>query len=431
MVVYVQDIITKWNIIHSMKWGKDMSRIKLTILILAVVVVGVMAYAAIYYTTQFSLVLNGEKNMSVGLNSVYEEQGATALQGGRDASGEVEIRGDVDTSVPGEYEIIYTIGNLRTVRTVTVLDKMDPEILLEDVDQQQTVKLGSKFTEPGYRAFDSNGKDITDRVKVSGADFVTAGINKVEYTVKDDDGKTTKVTRSVKVKPCIDYSSAGLPICMYHYVYDENNPPEDLERRYGNYISEQDLNEELEWLNDEGYYYPSWKEVREYIDGERILPEKSIVLCFDDGALTFLENGIPVLEKNKVPATCFMITSENGAEKIKKYSSDYVSYESHSDNMHREGGVIGHGGIFTALSEDEGLADLRRSIEICGSSDAFAYPYGDYTVQCRNVVEKAGFLCGVTTEYGKARPGNDPYLLPRVRMVMGQSLDSFINQVSP
>ena len=28
---------------------------------------------------------------------------------------------------------------------------------------------------------------------------------------------------------------------MYHYVYDENDPPEDLNKRFGNYISAQAL----------------------------------------------------------------------------------------------------------------------------------------------------------------------------------------------
>lgn len=408
-----------------------MSKTKLTVLILAAAVIGIMAYAAVYYTTQYSLALNGEENMKIGLNSVFEDPGASALQGGHDASAKVEITGEVDTSAPGEYEIIYAIGNLKAVRTVTVMDKMDPEIILEDGGEDLSVKLGSEFSEPGYKAFDSSGKDITDRVKVTGTDFVTSGVNEVEYMVQDDEGKKTRVIRKVNVEPSVDYGATGLPICMYHYVYDENDPPDDLNRRFGNYISVQDLEEELEWLNEEGYYYPTWKEVREYIDGERILPEKSIVLCFDDGATSFLENGIPVLERNEVPATCFMITSENGEEKIEKYKSKYIYYESHSHDMHRAGGSIGHGGIFTALSEKESIADLKKSAEICGSNDAFAYPYGDYTAQCRDAVEKAGFLCAVTTEYGKARPGNDPLLLPRVRMVMGQSLDSFIDQVSP
>ena len=175
----------------------------------------------------------------------------------------------------------------------------------------------------------------------------------------------------------------------------------------------------------------TWKEVREYIDGKLKLPDKSIVLCFDDGAKSFLDHGIPVLEKCKVPATCFMITSSNGEEKIAQYQSDYVYYESHSHNMHRPGGNIGHGGIFPAISHEEGMADLKKSIEICGSGDAFAYPYGDYNDSSVAMVKEAGFLCAVTTQPGKAKPGDNPLLLPRVRMSLGQSLEAFQKKVQP
>ena len=59
------------------------------------------------------------------------------------------------------------------------------------------------------------------------------------------------------------------------------------------------------------------------------------------------------------------------------------------------------------------------------TADAFAYPYGDYTQQCRDIVEEAGFLCAVTTEGGKAKPGMDPLLLPRVRMSNGAEPGGF------
>lgn len=307
---------------------------------------------------------------------------------------------------------------------------MNPTLKLTGTDKI-TVKLGESFDDPGYKATDEKGRDITKDVKVSYDDLNKAGDRKLAYTVEDSKGNKTRVYRNVTVEPNTSYKTSGLPICMYHYVYDEKNPPEDLHKRFGNYISAQALEEELNWLNSEGYYYPTWKEVREYIDGKLKLPDKSIVLCFDDGAKSFLENGIPVLEKCKVPATCFMITSSNGKEKIAQYQSDYVYYESHSDNMHRPGGNIGHGGIFTAISHDDGLADLKKSIEICGSGDAFAYPYGDYNDSSVALVKEAGFLCAVTTQPGKAKPGDNPLLLPRVRMSLGQSLEAFQKKVQP
>ena len=403
---------------------------KIAIAALAVVIMGIALFTTVYYTMQLFLSLNGPDEMTIGLNGLYEEKGAKACVGGRDASDRVQITGSVDTSTPGTYTLKYEIETLTVERKVTVTDKMKPELILEGDDTMELM-LGETFEEPGYRAADENGGDITGDVKVTGTELTRAGENQIKYTVSDSRGNTTQLMRSVNVLPNTEYDAAGLPVCMYHYVYDENDPPEDLYNRFGNYISQQELEKELNWLNEEGYYFPTWKEVREYIDGELMLPDKSIVITFDDGSRSFLDYGIPVLEKCRVPSTSFVITSNDGEKKIAGYQSDYVTYQSHSDNMHRPGGNIGHGGIFTALSYDEALADLQKSIEICGSSDAFAYPYGDYNDSCRQVVEDAGFLCAVTTQAGKAYPGDNPMLLPRVRMSLGQSLDQFISMVQP
>lgn len=407
-----------------------MKNYKIAIAALAVVIMGIALFTTVYYTMQLSLSLNGPEEMTIGLNGLYEEKGAKACVGGRDASDRVQITGSVDTSTPGTYTLKYEIETLTVERKVTVTDKMKPELILEGDDTMELM-LGEDFEEPGYRAADENGRDITGDVKVTGTELTRAGENQIKYTVSDSRGNTTQLIRSVNVLPNTEYDAAGLPVCMYHYVYDENDPPEDLYNRFGNYISQQELEKELNWLNEEGYYFPTWKEVREYIDGELMLPDKSIVITFDDGSRSFLDYGIPVLEKCCVPATSFVITSNDGEKKIAGYQSDYVTYQSHSDNMHRPGGNIGHGGIFTALSYDEALVDLQKSIEICGTSDAFAYPYGDYNDSCRQVVEDAGFLCAVTTQAGKAYPGDDPMLLPRVRMSLGQSLDQFISMVQP
>ncbi|MBQ9708846.1 MAG: hypothetical protein IJV66_06650, partial [Firmicutes bacterium] len=107
------------------------------------------------------------------------------------------------------------------------------------------------------------------------------------------------------------------------------------------------------------------------------------------------------------------------------------TFQSHTHNMHRTGGNVGHGGIFTVLPFDEALADLKQSIELCGNGDAFAYPYGDYNDATHLALEAAGFKCAVTTQPGKAKPGDDPLLLPRQRMSLGQTLQSFQNKVQP
>ncbi len=222
------------------------------------------------------------------------------------------------------------------------------------------------------------------------------------------------------------HKTNGLAICMYHYIYDENDPPEDLNN---NYIEIRALEEELQYLIDEQYYFPTWAEVREYIDGDLLLPEKSVVLTFDDGAKDTLEFLKPLSEEFEIPITSFLITKNDGKKKVTTYATDFLTFQSHSDSMHQAGGYIGHGGIFTALSHDDAVADLEKSVEICGHGDAFAYPFGDYSDSCIQAVEDAGFLCAVTTEYGRCYPGDDPLLLPRMRMTLGQTLENFVEMV--
>ena len=221
-------------------------------------------------------------------------------------------------------------------------------------------------------------------------------------------------------------AARGLSVLMYHTVYDPMDPPQQTIN--DNYISTYNLEEELKYLTDEGYSFPDWEAVRRYIDGEIDLPEKSVVLTFDDGTDGFRKYGVPLLKKYNVPATAFIIVSKNG-EKWVEGKDDYpdLDLESHSYDMHRPGGRIGHGGIMTALTQEQIVEDLKMSQTILGNSNAFAYPFGDVDQigTCRNAVEEAGFLVAFTTQYGKVYPGRDPYLLPRMRVNGRNSLEAF------
>ncbi len=285
------------------------------------------------------------------------------------------------------------------------------------------IVFAAKSLSEGKDELSQNEKKAKDITVVTGTPSGENAEGTGEDGAADPSGDLRKVKNTATEE---HHKTNGLAICMYHYVYDEADPPDDLNN---NYIEVHALEEEVKYLVENDYYFPTWEEVRDYVNGDLLLPEKSVVLTFDDGAKSFLELGIPIFEKYEVPATSFLITSKDGEEKTREYQSDYVTFQSHSDNMHRGGGNIGHGGIFTAMSHDDAVADLKKSIEICGNGDAFAYPYGDYTDDCRTAVEDAGFACAVTTENRRAQVGDDPLLLPRVRMVEGQSLEGFISLV--
>ena len=399
------------------------------VLLLGIFILGIGLGGIWYYTTESYMVMAGKSEVTIGLNGYFKDPGVEAKISGKDITDKVKVKTDLDVSKPGEYEINYNAGNFEAVRKVKVLDHMSPEIELSGGDVR--ISLGEKYEEPGFKARDDEGNDLTGKVKVSKIDDRRAGKKTIYYTVTDDSGKTTRLSRKLTIKNNTQWQSAGLAICMFHYLYDEEDPPEDLYSRYGNYIGLQALQEEVDWLKAENYYFPTWEEVREFAEGRLILPDKSIVLTFDDGEKATLEKLAPFAEKNRIPITSFLITSKNGEKKVREYTSEYLIYQSHTHDLHRAGGVAGYKGIFPVIGFEEGVADVKTSAKICGSRDAFAYPYGDYSESARAILDEAGFKCAVTTQPGRVYPGDDPLLLTRQRMMLGQSLETFQSMVAP
>ena len=137
-----------------------------------------------------------------------------------------------------------------------------------------------------------------------------------------------------------------------------------------------------------------------------------------------------MIEKYQVPATAFIIASNDNAEKIiKKNASEYISFQSHSYAMHQGGGNMGRGGIISVMSKDEIVKDLKKAQEITQNKEAFAYPYGDYTDDARKAMGEAGILCSFTIEYDRVQKGADVTKLPRIRMFGESALEGFISQV--
>lgn len=98
------------------------------LLALLFLVIGAAAGAAVswFMTKDDRFVLNGEKEITLAVGEVYEEQGAEVISFGRDISENVVISGDtVDESTEGVYQIVYSVEDLRwgeyqLVRVVTV-----------------------------------------------------------------------------------------------------------------------------------------------------------------------------------------------------------------------------------------------------------------------------------------------------------------------
>lgn len=296
-------------------------------------------------------------------------------------------------------------------------------------DEDTYVKQGEGYIESGARAYDKKEGFLTDSIKRSGSvDTSTTGDYDVTYTVRNSENMEASITRTVHVVDDMDVDDDGISVLMYHYVYDEGKPPAKMD---ANYISNTKLEAELKRLSDNDYYYPSFAELRAYLEGTHSLPKKSVVLTFDDGEQGFLDYGTPLLNKYHVPATSYIIGSDpNFTEKVSTYMSEYVSFQSHTYDLHRDGNTNkGKGGKIWDLDQASLEQDCNQAIAQLHDAQSLAYPYGDCPDFAPAALEDCGYLCAFTVQNDQVRKGDDPYKLPRVRMFGSSALEGFEYQV--
>lgn len=403
-----------------------------------------------YFLIQPKASLEGEKEIILNIGDDFIEEGIKAKVFNFAITPKYKIDGEFDNTTVGTYELEYTtdipyLYNKDSVtRIIHIKDSNAPTIKLTNGDI--SLFVGDIYVEPGYIANDTYDGNLTDKVKViNNINMNTPGKYTIEYQVEDSSGNTAVEIRNVTVKEKItttttkkiittnnnttkkvNTKSKGVAILMYHYFYDKSAGETG---KNSNYMEIHDFEDQMKYLSDNNYYFPSWQEIADYVDGKITLPAKSIVVTIDDGQYTFFDLALPILNKYNIKATPFIITSKAGGKKVAKYQYPNINYQSHTHEMHQGGCAGGRGGLFRCIAHDKGVADLKKSAEIVGSNDAIAYPFGDVTDNVLSITKDAGFKVGVTIKYGKAKPGMDRYQLPRIRMYKGMSLSGFKNSI--
>ena len=250
--------------------------------------------------------------------------------------------------------------------------------------------------------------------------------NSISNAISGETEDKEHVSKAVKLSNG-EKSKNSLAVLMYHYFYDTSKGEKG---KNGNWMEISKFEEQLKYLKENDYYFPTWEEVADFVDGKVDLPKKSVVVTMDDGHKSLYKLAIPLLDKYKIPATAFIITKKFDTSKLEKYKNSTIIFQSHTNDMHHGGGTYGHGGIFPVLSLEKSVADLKKSIEkLGGNADVLAYPYGDCTERTKVAAEKAGMILAFTTVNKKVTPGMNKYELPRVRISGEITLKGFSNSI--
>lgn len=327
--------------------------------------------------------------------------------------------------------------------TASKKDEIAPIITLNG-EKEITINLNDNYKDDGCKAEDNIDGDITSKVTITGeVDTKKEGEYTINYTVEDSSNNKTEETRKVIVKKQetkptstnptnsstpvavsttnkTTTSKRGLPVLMYHFFYDAKKGEKGPDN---NWMEVSAFEQQMKYLSDNNFYFPSWQEVEDYIDGKKTLPDKSVVVTIDDGDQTYIKYAIPIIEKYNVKATSFVVTSWNGDYLPKQYRSSHMDFQSHSHDMHRAG--ANGKGRFVNLSYKEALEDVTKSKNMIGNCTVFCYPFGHYNDTAIKTLKDAGYRLAFTTKGGRVYKGSKKFELPRVRMSKGISMSAF------
>ena len=219
-----------------------------------------------------------------------------------------------------------------------------------------------------------------------------------------------------------------VPIIMYHGILKDS-------KRQGKYVISPDTFEnDLKYLTEKGYTTIVMQDLIDYVHGGT-LPEKPIMLTFDDGYSNNYLYAYPLLQKygckmvlspivrNVEESTERQDTNPNYAqcswEQLKEMSdSGLVELQNHSYNMHTntEGrnGTKKNKGESDEAYKQAFTEDVRRAQEafqenIGKQPTTFTYPFGAISYDSIEYLKQMGFQATLTCEnkmnYIRREPG--------------------------
>lgn len=221
----------------------------------------------------------------------------------------------------------------------------------------------------------------------------------------------------------------GIAVLNYHFFYDGSSGEQCNESIC---LDVSNFRKQLSYLKDNNYKVLTMSEFNDWMDRKIILPDKSVLITIDDGAMgTSFINGnkiIPILEEYQMPATLFLIT---GWWDASNYRSNYLELQSHGDELHHNNycrnGKCSYKGLM--LSKEEIVADLQISINKLGTNLAFCYPFYQKNNTMIEALKDTGFKLAFSGGNRKAKQTDNKYNIPRYVVYKNTSLDSFIKMV--
>ena len=214
-----------------------------------------------------------------------------------------------------------------------------------------------------------------------------------------------------------------IPVLMYHSISDHINPQV---RQFT--IPPMLFREHMEYLYYNNYTSITITELMTLNNQERqFLPEKPVVLTFDDGFTDFFTDAFPILKHYNFVATLYIVTGFVGDtsrwlwregdatrplltwDQIREVAAWGIECGGHS-HTHPQLDLLP---LSTARHEIMRCKELLE-LHLGQTIFSFAYPYGYHSTALQRLVKKIGYTSGCAVEHEMSVETDNPFCLPRL-----------------
>ena len=241
-----------------------------------------------------------------------------------------------------------------------------------------------------------------------------------------------------------------VPILMYHSVL------KDPQRAGKHVVSPSVLEQDMKYLKNRGYTTVFVQQLIDYVYQGVPLPEKPVILTFDDGYLNNLTYVLPLLEKYDMKATISIVGAyteraeeENDENPNYAYLKKQRIYEMvqsgrieigvHSYDLHRQQdrkGASKKKGESTGQYQTMFRQDTQKAVSLLKESGVtptvYTYPYGAISQESEPILKELGFQASLSCWERMNYLTRDPqklWQLGRYNRPSGISTESFMQKV--
>jgi biofilm PGA synthesis lipoprotein PgaB len=234
-----------------------------------------------------------------------------------------------------------------------------------------------------------------------------------------------------------DQNPNEFTILSYHEIAEK---PKTLDATYA--VSPQHFEQQIQWLQTHGYHFINVDDILAYRNKGKALPNKAVLITFDDGYHSVYANAYPILKKYKIPSVIALVgswllkedkvdfagkmiprTEFLSQKEIKEMvGSGLVEIASHSYQAHE--GIQGNpqGNMEPAITTrlwstttqkyEDDKSYQRRVYKDLRENNTFlqhytgqkprvmVWPYGHYNKASRNLAQRLGMPIGLTLDDG-------------------------------